>query len=240
MPADPRPHEALALLYRDKPETARAEAAYSEVIKLDPQNIDAYTNFAEYLAGLDRYGEALAKIDEGAKQGGSADEMFAELFKRFYLSEDRESVAERLAEAQPERMAKNANANTYLAGIRLDADRARDALPLLKKAISIDAKDISSHILMASAYRKLRDWQAALAAADTACKIDEEDSEAHYHRACALARLGRKKEAIAALKRAIELDDYEAEDLSGEEDLKPLANLPEFKKLIQEIQNNDK
>ena len=134
--------------------------------------------------------------------------MFSELIERFYLSEGREAVADRLAAAQPERMAKNVRANTSLAGIRLKTDRAREALPLLKKAISIDPNYVAAHNLMASAYRKLRDWPSALAAADTACKIDQEDSEAHYNRACALARLGRKKEAIAALKRSIELDEF--------------------------------
>ena len=240
MPQDPRPHEELALFYREKSETARAEAEYSQVIKLDPENTDAYTDLAEYLALLDRYGEALAKIEEGAKHGGSADEMFSGLIERFYLSEGREAVADRLAAAQPERMAKNVRANTSLAGIRLKTDRAREALPLLKKAISIDPNYVAAHNLMASAYRKLRDWPSALAAADAACRIDQEDSEAHYHRACALARLGRKKEAIAALKRSIELDEFMGEDLSEEEDLKPLANLPEFKKLVQPSKDTDK
>ncbi|HEX5731662.1 MAG TPA: transglutaminase domain-containing protein [Blastocatellia bacterium] len=240
MPYDPRPHEELAALYRDKSDTARAEAEYRQVIKLDPENTDAYTDLAEYLALLDRHLEALAKIEEGAKQGGSADEMFAELIERFYFSEGKEAVADRLAAAQPERMAKNVRANTSLAGIRLKTDRAREALPLLKKAISIDPNYIAAHNLMASAYRKLREWQSALAAADAACKIDQEDSEAHYHRACALARLGRKKEAIAALKRSIELSEFMEEDLSAEEDLKPLANLAEFKKLVQPVQNDDK
>ncbi|HJQ68373.1 MAG TPA: transglutaminase domain-containing protein [Blastocatellia bacterium] len=239
MPYDPRPHEGLAGLYRAKSETARAVAEYKEVIRLDPQNMEAYTDLAEYLALLDRHGEALAKIDEGAKQGGSADELFAGVISRFYLSEGRDAAAERFAAFQPERMATNASANSYLAAIRLRADRARDALPLIKKAISLDPKAVTSHNLMALAYRKLRDWPAALAAADAACKIDEEDSEAHYHRACALARLGRKKEAIAALKRAIEIDEFLTVDLS-EEDLKPLATLPEFKKLVQESQEVDK
>lgn len=240
MPADPRPHGELAILYRDKSEAARAEAAYREVIKLDTQNTDAYTDLAEYLAVLDRHAEALARIDEGARQGGSADEMFAELIERFYLSEGTEAVADRLAAAQPERMAKNVRANTSLAGIRLRAGRARDALPLLKKALSIDPNYVAAHNLMASAYRTLRDWQSALAAADAACRLDQADSEAHYHRACALARLGRKKEAMAALKRSIELDDFMGEDLGEEEDLKPLANLPEFKKLVQNGQSEDK
>ncbi|HEY6189253.1 MAG TPA: hypothetical protein VIW80_16490 [Pyrinomonadaceae bacterium] len=44
---------------------------------------------------------------------------------------------------------------------------------------------------------------------------------------------GRLPEALAALKRALELDEELAENLA-EPDLKALAALPEFKKLLEE------
>jgi len=47
-----------------------------------------------------------------------------------------------------------------------------------------------------------------------------------------LARLGRRFDAMTAFKRAIELDDEYADSVSDEEDLKSLATLPEFKKLL--------
>ena len=65
-----------------------------------------------------------------------------------------------------------------------------------------------------------------------AIRLDNEDADGYYHRACALARLGRRVDAMTALKRAIELNDEYEDSLSDEEDLKSLATLPEFKKLL--------
>ena len=90
---------------------------------------------------------------------------------------------------------------------------------------------------MAVVYRKLRQWTAALNAADVATMLNAENADAHYNRACALARLGRANEAIAALKRYIELD--EDADFESEEDLKPLARLPAFKKLLADQAGQD-
>lgn len=87
---------------------------------------------------------------------------------------------------------------------------------------------------------RLRNWRAALASAEAAIKIDDEDVDAHYHRACALARLGRSQDSIAALKRVIELDEDYAELFAEEEDLKPLARLPQFKKLLPKEEKTEK
>jgi tetratricopeptide (TPR) repeat protein len=102
----------------------------------------------------------------------------------------------------------------------------------LRKAAALNSKLADPYDLMAEAFRKLHDWTAALNAADTAIRLGADDSEGYYQRACALARLGRRNEAMAALKRAVELDEDLSDSLEDEEDLKPLATLPEFKRLI--------
>jgi Flp pilus assembly protein TadD len=78
----------------------------------------------------------------------------------------------------------------------------------------------------------MSNWNAALKSAQQAISMDAEYSEAHYQRACALARLGRTKEAMAALEKAVELDPDQSEYIADEKDLKPLASLPAFKKLL--------
>ena len=80
--------------------------------------------------------------------------------------------------------------------------------------------------------RKQSRFAAALKAADQAIALDEEDGEAQYERACALARLGRIKEAMSALEKAIELYPAQVEWMANEKDLKALAKLPAFKKLL--------
>lgn len=63
-----------------------------------------------------------------------------------------------------------------------------------------------------------------------------DNADAYFHKACALAQLRRPAEAIAALKKAIELDEdlTFTDDLEAEPDLKPLAALPAFRKIVQD------
>jgi hypothetical protein len=53
--------------------------------------------------------------------------------------------------------------------------------------------------------------------------------------------LRRTTEAVAALKKSVESDDelYSADEIEKEPDLKPLAALPAFKKLIAEIRRSE-
>jgi tetratricopeptide (TPR) repeat protein len=68
--------------------------------------------------------------------------------------------------------------------------------------------------------------------------LDNTDGEAWYELACAMARLARIKDAMTALERAIKLFPEQTEWLADEEDLKPLANLPAFKKLMSSAEKN--
>jgi tetratricopeptide (TPR) repeat protein len=146
-------------------------------------------------------------------------------------------LAEGLAAESSGRLIDSFRANINLATMRIAGDHPRDALPLLKRAIELDSKNARPHTLTAEAQRKLHNWVAALKSADAAVAIDPEGAEAQFHRACALTQLRRTTEAVAALKKSVESDDelYSADEIEKEPDLKPLAALPAFKKLIAEI-----
>jgi tetratricopeptide (TPR) repeat protein len=230
VPQDPRAHAALADLYEGMDDKAHAEAAYHAAIEYDPRNQSRRTDLAVFLASKRRYTDALAALDGGTPAGETNDDRFAKLLWQLSFSK-KTDVLEGLAAAHPERMAKSAQANLWVGRARMDADRVREALPLLKKSIELDPQSAEAHIAMAEAYRKLREWPAALAAADATIRFDAESAEAHYHRACALARLGRTAEAVAALNRAVELGGELLDDIGEEEDLQSLASLPEFEKV---------
>ncbi|MEW6125811.1 MAG: transglutaminase domain-containing protein [Acidobacteriota bacterium] len=240
VPEDPRPHKRLASLFRGQQNFDKALFEYKAVIERDSKNPIAYVDLAEFLALLKRYDEAMQLLDEGAKYDVEQTDLFAELFLRFYESDDQSEIAEGLAGLHPERLAKSYDANIYLAYMRLQENHAAQALPVLKRAIEIDARKIDAHVTLAAVYRQLKNWNATIAATDEAIKIDAENAEAYYHRACALARLGRKTDALSFLKHAIELDEDYLYDLSEEVDLKPLATMLEFKKLLKQAESNDK
>src|SRR5262249_40677248 len=123
-------------------------------------------------------------------------------------------------------------ASLYLAYIRQASEHPERALPLLKRVLELNKNFPGARVTMAEVYRKIKNWTAALAAADAAIAADAKDGSAHFNRPCALARLGRPAQAIAALKRAIELDADNADLLEDEDDLTPLAHLAAFKALI--------
>lgn len=240
-PADPRPHLSLAEIYEVRKENDKAEAEYRAAIQLDPLDPNKYSDLARLLISESRFKEALGVIDQLQGRGASKDEMFASFMFADLETPGASDRAEELAAAAPERLAGNYRANMNLATVRVNADRARDALPLLKRAIELDPKSSEPHTLMNTAYRKLHNFLLALKAADSGIALDAKDSEAYYGRACALAQLRRPAEAIAALKKALELDDesYTSEELENEADLKPLAALPGFKKLIEEMKKSE-
>jgi Flp pilus assembly protein TadD len=236
-PEDPRPHERLAQIFEEG-QAERALLEYQAVIDRDSEDSNAYENLAEFLVLLKRYDEAMKVLDMGAKVAEPNKDLFADLFKRFYLVEGRQEAAEGLIAAQPERLAKSYDANLSLATMRIINKRGGEAVSLLKKAIEIDPNKAAAHIGLAIAYRQLKNWMAALAAADAAIKLDAKDAEPHYHRACAQARLGRKNEAMTSLKLAIELEEDYLYEIGDEADLKGLTLLPQFKKWLKEAEKD--
>ena len=148
-----------------------------------------------------------------------------------YALEDK-AVSEELALSQPQRMDRSAVANLYLAYVRVENGGSLQAIPLLKKAAALRKDWSEPYGAMANGYRFLRNWTAALNAANTAIKLEANYSDAHFSRACALARLGRIKEALQSLEKAVELAPDLAEVIGDEADLKVLASSPAFKKLL--------
>jgi Tfp pilus assembly protein PilF len=237
VPEDPRPREKLAAIYEARHDSARAEVEYRAVIERDPQLPGNYSDLARFLVSQRRYQDALTAIDQSRGRGESKDEMFAQLFLSASADKQAAEFLDGLAAAAPNRMAKNSMANLYLGWLRINDGRAGEAIPLLKTAASLNPKIASPHVSIAEAYRKLHNWASALKSADAAIQLETENTDAHFQRACALAQLRRPTEAIASLKKAIELDEelMVADDLEAEPDLKPLAGLPAFKKLVQQI-----
>lgn len=241
LPEDPRPHDESAAIFESRKDHAHAEAEYRAATERDPREESYYSSLAGVLITQGRYQEALAALDQGRERSGSESDLFAEKILSGFGDHDAVERIEAFAAAAGDRMSKSFSANMNLAAVRVNDNRPGEALPLLRHAAQLDPKSAEPHTAMAEAHRKLHSWAAALKSADAAIGLDAESSEAHFHRACALAQLKRRVEALASLKKAIELDeeiDF-TEDLEGEPDLKPLADTPGFKKLIEQFKQNN-
>lgn len=229
-PHDPRGFRDLGTAYHNFERLPESEAAYRKAIELDPVDVFNYRNLIELFVQHDRLGDVRPLLVTGEKYQED-DDLFGIIFRDLYDTEEVEVLA-KFAASEPARMKTSMLANYWLAMTYMSAKRYVEAERSLNAAGQIDKKSADPHVALASLYRKQSRWLPALKAANYAIGLDAQDSEAYYQKACALARLGRIKEAMAALTKSIELDDIQVEYLADEEDLKPLASLPEFKKLL--------
>jgi len=222
---------ALASLYEELKDDAAAESQHRAALKADPEDEDQYVQFAAFLSKRKRFSEAAAVLDEAPKGDQEGDDLFGDLLRDLYYSDEKEALEE-LAYSQPQRTERSAVANLYLGYVLSENGKSLQAIPLFKKAAAARKDWSEPYEAMAQSYRNLRNWRAAIKAADTAIALQEDSSTAYFYRACALARLRRTKEAMYSLEKAVELDPELREYLAEESDLKILASRPGFKKLL--------
>jgi len=146
---------------------------------------------------------------------------------------DDSTYAEKFAASEPLRMKSSFDANLALGRMYSETKRYPAALRFLQAAAQLDKKSSEPHTHIAYVHRLQNHYTAALRAAQQAVALDEDDGEAYYQLACVLARLGRTKEAMTTLEKALELSPDDVLSIADDPDLKPLAHLPAFKKLLQ-------
>jgi Flp pilus assembly protein TadD len=230
-PYDPRGLLGLAVAYDGASDFVKAENAYRKYIDLDPANSVGYSNLVTFLVKQDRLGEAGPVLLAAEKNLGEDEDVFGSVMVDL-ADLDGTTYASKFAASQPERMKTNSDANLALGRMYAYAGKYALALPFLQTAMKLDKDWNEPYLVLAFMNRRQSRFVAALKAADKAIEIDEKDSDGYYERACALARLGRIKEAMSSLEKAVELMPERVGWMAGEKDLKPLANLPEFKKLL--------
>lgn len=235
-PYDSRGFRDLAISSDNANQLAQAEAAYRKLIELNPTDVDGYVYYITFLMMQDRAIEVRPWLEVAEKLKDEDTEVFGAVMRSLTDMED-SKYAEKFAAMEPLRMKSSAVANLALGHMYADAERYRAALPLLQAAAQLDKTSSEPHTLIAFVHRKQKRFSAALRAAHQAIAIDEFDGEARYELACALARVGRIKEAMAMLEKALETEPDYVLWMGDEPDLKPLAHLPAFKKLLQTDQN---
>jgi len=230
-PYDPRGLHELAAAYDGASDFVKAESTYRKFLDLDPGNSIGYSDLVTFLVMRNRLGEAGPVLVAAEKNVGADRDVFGGVMIDLADLDD-STYATKFAASQPERMKTSSDANLALGRMYTNSGRYALALPLLHTSMQLDNEWDEPYLVLALLHRKQSRFAAALKAADQAIKLDDQDSDGYYERACALARLGRIKEAMTSLEKAVELWPERAEWMASEKDLKPLANLPAFKKLL--------
>jgi tetratricopeptide (TPR) repeat protein len=233
-PRDPRGFRDLAFAYSSAGDPVKAEAAYRKVIELNPTDSVGYLDCMLFLVMWDRLPEVKAVLLAADKNKDTDEDLFGSALESLYLASEPEH-AEKLAASEPSKMKVSHTGNLILGKIHLDNEKYAAALNFLNISAQLEKTCADPYVTMAMVHRKQSRWNAALKATEQAISLNRENSEAYYQRACALARLGRIKEAMSALEKAVELaPDQVVVWIANEKDLKPLASLPAFKKLLPE------
>lgn len=232
-PYDPRAFNDLATMYDYVDDLVRAEAALRKVIALNPGEGFGYRELMIFLATHGKLAEVGPILIAADKNKDVEEDLFGIVISDLYVT-DEPRIAQEFAASEPARLKASAVGNLILGRIHLDDKKYAEALNLLNVSAQLDKSNTGPHVLISQVLRKQSRLSAALKAAEHALTLDPDDSEAYYQRACVLARMGRTKEAMTALEKSVELDPDQASYLAEEADLKPLASLPAFKKLLPE------
>ena len=237
-PHDSRGFSNLGYAYDTLKRHVEAEAAYRRALELDPAGIEHYVNLIEMLVLQERFADVKILLAAGEKNQAPDEDIFGSVMRDMLILEEYKE-AEKFAANEPARLKTSMMATLALARIFSNQNRYPESERLFNAAALLDKKSTEPPVGLAMLYRKQSRWAEALRAADKAISLDAEDSEGHYQRACALTRLRRFKEAMVSLTKAVELDPDQVDFMVDEEDLKPLSNLPAFKKLIPEPEKPD-
>jgi tetratricopeptide (TPR) repeat protein len=111
--------------------------------------------------------------------------------------------------------------------------RLDEAKSLYKKVIKIDPRNIQALNNLGVIYMNKKVYKWAIIRLNDALKIKYNYSDAHYNLACLYAQKNEETRSLFHLKKAIGFNPQVREWAANDGDLKVMADLPEFKKLLE-------
>jgi tetratricopeptide (TPR) repeat protein len=224
-PQDAPAHSNRGVVLADLGRKDEALAAYDRALELDPNLVQAHSNRGVVLADFGRKAEALAAYDRALALDPS---LVQAHYNRGNVLDDlgRKDEAEeayrsaiRLAPEDPGMYAG------LILLLRLQG-RAREALPLAEKRLSLDPENFNVLLALASMHRHLgnRD-EAARYAAEARPRIPADD---HYNLACLESVCGNVDAALAHLRRAAGDPDFDRDWARRDPDFEWIRDDPRF------------
>ena len=192
-----------ALILKETGRLEDAAADFREVARLQPTDVDAWSDLGEALLGLGRPEEALAAWDRAIALRPSPDLHANRGVALRQLGRLDEALA-----AQDRALAlKPADAEAWSnrGNVLKDLGRLEEALASLDRALALNPRMPGALVNRANVLRDLARLAEALAGYDQAIALEPAYPEAHHHRAVLMMDLQRPAEAIAGFDRALTL-----------------------------------
>ncbi|MGA8365969.1 MAG: tetratricopeptide repeat protein [Candidatus Acidiferrales bacterium] len=213
--------EQLAEIEAESQETHDAVLDAQEVIKTDPNNVEAHRLLARI------YVRTLGDLSAGEVQQDSLDkaiEQFQAILKvqpddsysalwlsRLYSFEGKHAEAEQILRGVLARNADDESALEQLSQLLMDQDRFQDAIDLLKQAAS-DSSSPQDYDLLGEAYSQAKEPSEAEAAYRKAVEGDPDDPGHRHGLAQALESEDKYADALEQYKKLAELEPGTAND----------------------------
>jgi tetratricopeptide (TPR) repeat protein len=115
--------------------------------------------------------------------------------------------------------------------------KLEEAKLLYRKVVKIDQYNVKAFNNLGVIYMSEKNYKRAIMRFHDALNIKHDYTDAHYNLACLYAQKNDAPQSLFYLKNAIEFNPEVRKWAKNDGDLKALANLPEFKKLLEKQQN---
>ena len=115
--------------------------------------------------------------------------------------------------------------------------KLEEAKKLYRKVVKIDQYNLQAFNNLGVIYMSEKNYKRAIMRINDAIKIKHDYPDAHYNLACLYAQKNDVSRSLLYLKNAIRFNPEVRKWAKNDGDLKALANLPEFKKLLEKQQN---
>jgi tetratricopeptide (TPR) repeat protein len=213
--------ERLAEIYAESRHTRDAVIEAQEVLKADPNNVDAHRLLARI------YVQALGDMGAGDVQQQNIERAVAEFqailkvdptdtysalwLARLYRFENRHSEAEQVLRGLIQREPDNGPALEQLSQLLIDEGRSQEAIDLLTRTAG-DSDSPDMYDLLGDAYTQAKDYPKAEDAYRKAIELDPDDPGHRHGLAQALLSENKYAEALEQFKKLAELEPGTAEN----------------------------
>jgi tetratricopeptide (TPR) repeat protein len=157
------------------------------------------------------------------------------------IAERKNKAALKKEKASPEIKVKPGNTDSKIiyeqALQRQHEGKLKEAKKLYKKVVKINPRDVQALNNLGVIYMSQKTYKWAIIRFNDAIKIKHNYPDAHYNLACVYAKKNDVSRSLLYLKNAIRYNPEVRHWAENDGDLKALADLPEFKKLLEKQQN---
>lgn len=203
---DPR---QLAISYEQQGEAAKAQSAWEDVLKLQPQDAEAYAHLGLLEAQQEHYEEAVARYRKALalspEMPGLRLNLGLALFKAGKMK-DAVTTFLPLLKTLPADSQEALRVTTLIGLASYGAKDYAKAVPFLKKAVAADAKNLPFRLTLAQSCLWSKQYQCVLDVYHEIVNLNENSAEADMLAGQALDEMKDRPGAIEQFRAAVQAD----------------------------------